>query len=377
MAGTSKLIGSSNPVTAQAWARIVFADALRESFYGKFMGRGNDGRVNENDPGALVVVMNELGKEAGDTITAQLRVLPQGRGVGEGETLEGNEEAMDFRSDSIRIGQLRHAMRFENKMGQQRVSWSLRNQAKDALKDWLKERLDNVFFSQLASDETQTDNVFTGNNGITAPTYNYFVDSANNSTATEVVSGTDALTLATLRAMAARARELRFRPVRTPKGDLYPVFMNDAVALQLKSGTNADTWQHIQNSVLQGGGIQDNPLFTGALGIYDRCILYQSDKLPNGIDSGAYVANSYRTVLAGAQAMCVAYGKDNQQNEMTYVEEEHDYGNELGCSIGSIYGMKKARYTAVDSSQGLDATTAKDHAVLTVTSYAPAIAAAF
>jgi hypothetical protein len=46
-----------------------------------------------------------------------------------------------------------------------------------------------------------------------------------------------------------------------------------------------------------------------------------------------------------------ATGRDvgeGQQDKFSWVEESFDYGNQLGVSAGSIFGMKKTRFNSTD-----------------------------
>jgi len=44
----------------------------------------------------------------------------------------------------------------------------------------------------------------------------------------------------------------------------------------------------------------------------------------------------------------MAFGRDDGPNRYTWVEELFDYGNQLGVSAGSIFGMKKTRFNGAD-----------------------------
>jgi hypothetical protein len=44
----------------------------------------------------------------------------------------------------------------------------------------------------------------------------------------------------------------------------------------------------------------------------------------------------------------MAYGQNNADGEMTWVEELFDYGNQLGVSAGLIFGIKKMVFNSAD-----------------------------
>jgi N4-gp56 family major capsid protein len=103
------------------------------------------------------------------------------------------------------------------------------------------------------------------------------------------------------------------------------------------------------------GGDKENPLFKGGdlVGEYNGVLLHRAPRVTNGVNSttGASVANTRRAVLCGAQAAMFATGRDSgagQENKFSWVEESFDYGNQLGVSAGSIFGLKKTRFNSQD-----------------------------
>ena len=82
-------------------------------------------------------------------------------------------------------------------------------------------------------------------------------------------------------------------------------------------------------------------------------ILHSDFRVQLGIQSASStvaVTNTRRAMFScGAQALMLAYGRDNGPGRFTWVEELFDYENELGVSVGCIYGMKKTSFQ-----QGMD-----------------------
>lgn len=350
------MVGVNDPLAAKSWARKVAVEALRDSLVGKFMGSDREGNVREKDAGAMIVTCSEAKKEGGDSITVPLRAQLQGSGVLGHETLEGNEEAMVFRNDTVVLDELAHAIRFNDRITSQRVRFNLRIQGKDALRDWWSESLDQAFISQVSGDTLQTTGRFTGNNTITAPTYELYANASAD--ATEVGADTGAtLTLQRLSTMKRYAVNKRMRPVRVNgKSYFIGIFHDENIVQMRNASAAAGSFVDIQKYAMANGGekLMDNPLFSGAEGVYDGVLIHSSDRLPQGIASGAYVANTRKGVICGAQAACMGYGKDNDQNNYTYKEESHDYGREMGCAMSSIFGMKKARFSLPDATSPVD-----------------------
>jgi hypothetical protein len=106
----------------------------------------------------------------------------------------------------------------------------------------------------------------------------------------------------------------------------------------------------------EGSYASDTSLFKGGylVGEYNGVLLVKAPRITNGVNSttGAAVANARRAVLVGAQAGMFAMGRQKGEGEgdkFNWVEEEFDYGNQLGVSAGTIFGMKKTRFTPAGS----------------------------
>jgi N4-gp56 family major capsid protein len=130
---------SASALAIKVWARKAFNDAVKATMYGKLTGSSDR---------SIVQVKTEL-KSEGDRVRFGLRSLPVGIGVQEDETLEGNEEGLDFRYFDLNLGEKRHAIKVDLNLSAQRTMFDVRQEAKDALNEWLEEYLDTTFFEYL------------------------------------------------------------------------------------------------------------------------------------------------------------------------------------------------------------------------------------
>jgi N4-gp56 family major capsid protein len=89
-----------------------------------------------------------------------------------------------------------------------------------------------------------------------------------------------------------------------------------------------------------------NPIFTGALGVYNQVILKENPRLP--AITTASSGTGRRAILTGAQAAVFAVGQNNTPEKMSWVEELFDYENQLGVSAGMIWGVKKCVFNSTD-----------------------------
>jgi len=356
MAATS--YGVNHPLAVKLWAKELFHDVIGESFFGKFMGKGD---------GNLCQVKTETQKSAGDKITVGLRTLLTGAGIQGDSTLEGNEEALTTYNDSILIDQQRHAVRSGGQMSEQRVPFSVRDEAKDGLQDWWTERLETCLANQLTGYTAQSDTRYTGNNAAVAPTATYRILCGGSSVAGAATAEgslsattTHAIKLADLDRAVAIAKTTqtsggttyqRIRPLRVDGKEMYVCFLHPWQILQLrKDSSTAGNFFDIQKAAMQGGKYSDNPIVSGGNFVYNNVVVHEWSYLPNIVtspNSGA-VTDYRRGVFCGAQACAVAFGQDSGPTKMTWVEELFDYKNQLGVAAGMIFGVKKTVFNSVD-----------------------------
>jgi N4-gp56 family major capsid protein len=349
--------GPNHPLAVRLWAKRLWVESLRECFIDRFIG--TDGK------NSIIMLKDELKKSAGDRVTIGLRVQLVGGGVQGDNTLEGNEEALATYNDTIIIDQLRHAVRSKGKMSEQRVTFSVRQEAMDGLKDWWSDRIDTWFFNQVCGFTAQTDQRYTGLQAVIASDAVHLFR-PNSKTTDESLTTGDEMSLAHIDRMIARAKAWQtsvngvvpLRPVKYKGGEYYVMFVHPFQTQQLRSNYNNGQWADLQRARLTGGDTgNDNFIFSGGsfLGVYNGTVIHESARVTNGINSttGAAVTNVRRAVLCGAQAALMATGRDdsgpaNGGEKMNWVEETFDYGNQLGVAAGMIAGMKKAQFNASD-----------------------------
>lgn len=348
----------NDSLAVKNWSRRMDVEALKGTFYADYISTSDFSLARE---------MTETKKGAGDSITWGLTALATGEGVTENQTLEGNEESLTTFSDSLIINQLRHGIRVpaRGNINDQRVLHDSRESAYMVLKRWMSDRLDTQFFNQLAGNTAQLNTKYLGFNTALGPSTNRWLRAkaiasdqlvAADSTATFVLSLID----------KCRNRATTASPPIDPITSLgkdidYVMFVHPDQVLSLRAdATTAGGWFDLQGKRLQGGEGDKNALYTGAIGVYNRTLIVEANRIPQGVHSGtgATLANTRRAVFCGAGALGVAYGKDNSTTKFKWVEKMFDYDNELGVSCNIILGMKKTRYNS------------EDYGTITVTTYA-------
>ena len=274
-----------------------------------------------------------------------------GDGVSGDNSLEGNEEALATFTDDLYIDQLRHAVKSAGKMTEQRIPWSIREEAMLGLKDWWAGRMDTAFFNQVCGYTVVVDPRFTGMNA-PLPTDPAHIFRPNAKANDQTLAAGDEFTLAIIDSMVAQAKLMTpvIRPIKIDGDDRYAMVLHTNQVTQLRINVGTGQWLDIQKAAMTGDGSNNNPIMTGALGMYNGVVLHESTRVTPGVNSGtgATVPGARRAVLLGAQAGFIAFGKGQSFNNFDWNEELFDYGNKLGVEAGLIHGLKKARFNNAD-----------------------------
>lgn len=339
--------GTNDAQTIKLWSTLTLREALKATLIYKLMGA---------DKTAVIQKLVELEKIAGDQIKYDLLIQMSGPGATSDNRMKDNEESLAYYQDSVSIDQLRHGHAFR-RMSQQRTNHELRMDGKTNLADWWANTLDTYAFRALCGDTS-----FTFANAGTAPTSNHVLFSGD-ATSDATIGNNDQITLADIDFCKEKATTLSpiIKPTVVNGEKMFIVVLDPFCITDLRLDTAASAyiaWPDIVLNAVERG--KDHPYFTGALGVYNNCILFESTRLFSPATS--VKRNLFLGAQAGTFAMGGAYdslettrvGKDNL---MSWYEEVDDYGNEKGCSCGAIFGIKKNVFNS------------EDHAVITVSSY--------
>jgi N4-gp56 family major capsid protein len=132
------------------------------------------------------------------------------------------------------------------------------------------------------------------------------------------------------------------------------MFVHPWQAADLKTAASS-TWAQAQREAQNRG--DNNPIFSGALGVWDGVILHESDFVPtcqatkNFSSSGqAAGARAFRALLCGAQAALMGNASQKGRGAAStfMVEKTFDYENKVGYAVGYIGGIQKATFNSID-----------------------------
>lgn len=333
--------GVNSAETVKLWSRKLAHEALKRTYIQRFVGESDD---------SLIQIRNDNKAGKGDRVRITLRMQMSGDGTQGDNTMEGNEEALTTYTDDILINQLRHSHRSSGKMSEQRVPFSVREEAMSGLRDWWSDRLDTWFFNQICGNSYVTDTRYTGNNSATAPSSgrHVWVTGAND----QALGSGNVMTLTMIdkAVEAAKVATPLIRPIKIGGVDHFVAFLHPYQVYDIRTNSSTGQWLDIQKAAMQGGNTSKNPIFTGALGMYNNVILHEANRVTTGVNSstGAQITTVRRAVLCGAQACGMGFGKGYSFKQFDWSEELFDYGNQLGVGAGCISGLKKSVYNSTD-----------------------------
>jgi N4-gp56 family major capsid protein len=297
----------------QLWATDLYSQAENMTFWQKFEGpEGSDMPIIRKD---------DLAQQAGDTIKYDIVLALTGAGAtGDAALLEGNEEAMKFRQQSVAVESLQHAVRWSKK-GKILFNHNMRTTGLNQLRKWLAGKIDDANFKE-----------FSGTGAATMPTLAKWF--AGTATSIATVDDTDAagrLKLNDLSDIKAFARvQHKIQPIRLENGEeYYGLVAHDYALLALRKDAN---FQQAAREARERSAT--NPLFTGASIVWDGVIMYPSPRVITAAD-GVGAKSVARNIFFGAQAMCRGYAYYPD-----WTEQYFSYGQEQGIATFLIKGEK-------------------------------------
>ena len=391
----------------QKWSQEVFKYGLEANPFAKFMGTGQD---------SMIVVNKDFTKVAGDTVTFHLRYPLTGDGQGDDGQLEGNEEANVFYDQSVVIHERGHATTVNGIMTEQRTSIPLRTEGRDSLGDWVARAQANDLVSAMSgasgtlsfaglvtgamatpTSGTVAGDLVTTSSGIWTVNAVGYLGGLSSTSVTGLVSqaggrlffggqttagvlttyttikgltyvatqpnlfGTKVISAAKAMAKCSiipttGAMMNPIRPIKVNGKEYYVMFIHPWQAMALKNET---AWITAQTYAMPRG--EDNPLFTGALGVWDGVIIHETGLIttrysaaagsdavakqwwPDGTNAASY-SRVARALFCGAQAAVLAWGQ-----LPSWKEKFHDYDYRWGIGTRMIYGVKRVQFNGIDN----------------------------
>lgn len=352
MASTGML--TANALTRKLWATEDWTNPGQRVAFGHLFERGS-----------VFYVEDFLGNKArGDNITYDYTNKLTGIPVGEGGTLDGNEEALNLGSFSMSMNVTRIGVLNPNDdtIEQQRTLVDFPERTRKLIPQRHMELLDTGVFYQLAGSNPTS---FTLNGTTWSGTNKLFVQGQNTPvapTSTRIiraggVANDESLTSANIFTMdlidyALEKVDASDQPIKMLADDTYDLYLSPYQITSLKQDTTGKIqWFNMALARATGGDFDqiDGQMFQTmpCLGQYGRVNIYSAPRVAYGLrsDTSAVITTVQRAVLVGKDALSFAspFGGRPTDSDvpLKYFSQLKDYEYYKGLEGRMIYGMKK------------------------------------
>lgn len=363
-------MSSSNALTLNIWATEDWVNMGQKKAFGHLYERG-----------AIHFCEEFIGQRArGDQVTYDFTNKLTGIPIGEGGTLDGNEEALDLGSFTMAMNVTRIGVLNPNDdtIEQQRTLVQFPDKTRKLIPARHMELLDTGVFYQLAGANPTSftlngttwsgaNKLFVqGHNTPVAPTRTIRPNSRAND---QSITSADLISL-DLIDYALENNATSDQPIERFDDDTLDLYCSPEQIVDLKQdSTNKIQWFNIQLSKLAGGSSNEleNGMFQGlqALGQYAGVNIYEAPRVAYGVNAStsAVITTVRRAVLVGKNALSFAspFGAPNDASSLKYFDQLKDYGYFKGLEGRLIYGLKKTV-----------ATNSEDIGVIVLSTYAAA-----
>lgn len=346
---------SASPHAVKLWSRKLFADTVKSTIYGQLLGTSDR---------SVIQIKDETSKGEGDRVRFAIRKLPEGIGVQDDETLEGNEEGLEFSYFDLNLGEKRHAVKVDLNLSAQRTMFNVRQEAKDALGEWCEEYLDTSFIeyitgigkgsgytngagaSPLTNGSKYHPSAALGGNAFDAYSTDRIVYGGT-ATAMANITANDKMSLAVVDKLIERAKlaSPTMRMASFGGKKCWVLILHPYQVSAIRANTSTGQWLDIQKALTQGGG--KGQLFEEGLGMYRDVLFVESTRIPTYLAGAGSAIPCARAVLLGAQAGVTAYGREASKSDfgkLALAEKTFDYGKRWGTAATFIWGMRRTKF---------------------------------
>lgn len=373
--------GTHTALVPQKWSKKDFKWSFEANPLARYMGTGAN---------SIIQVNRDFTKSQGDKLTFALRALLSGDGQGKDGTYLGNEEAMVFHDMSVLLAERGHSTKLNGNMTEQSAYAKLRPKSRAAIREWAgrvqaRDIIDSLSgltskkfagvvtganavdassvqiatVNQSAPTKSKTATRWFGGGQTTAGVLERVKDDASIDSASANLFGTKVIEY--VNRMAIKEVDSSGNPV-TPIRPVYvngsPFYIMFVHRLQVKALRAEAAWLQAQREANKRGN--ENPIFSGAEGIWDGVVVKQTELLHTRFGAGGILATEYfdstsdacasgitvaRALLCGAQSSCFAWGKLPIWKE-GYTDTPHN--TKWATHTDMIYGVKKSIFNSTE-----------------------------
>ena len=229
------------------WAERLRDDAIRRAFWGSRF----EGKEGSRKP---IVVNEDFTKKPGDTLRFNVVSQLFSAGVTGESTLTGSEDKLALGQYTLTVDWVRNAIAYTKSL-EKRVNFNIAQTIRSELSSWLARKIDGDMFSSILSSATNTIYAGSATSAATLGTSSHF--------------GTEEIDRIKL-ALQRTAIPIRTEGANGEEEEYYGIVISEIDEYWLKGDS-------VWNQAQRDAGPRDyskNRVFTGALGMYNGCIIY-------------------------------------------------------------------------------------------------------
>lgn len=316
-------VNSSDADVLKNVAADIFQDIRYDTLVSGMMG-GQDAPIYE---------IMELGKGKGANVHYRLfETHEDDAGVSGDQQLETREEKLTRYTDSLTLQMYRHAIEYEMDMSEIYVNLDIPAVAKSQLSEWGKKKVE-----RLCMDELQN-----------SPSLQIFGGDAT-AVATDLATA-DAMSLSlisklrTIATTGNNGNQSPIQPFRYNGRDMFMLILHPFQVYDLKTSENASAIDWIEAHKDASVRGEMNPLFTGAVGVWDGVIIKESRMVNFETTGGPGGDVPYATgIFLGKQALTWAWGI---RPRIDIIRKDFNRLEAIGYTM--VAGVKKTEFNSKD-----------------------------
>lgn len=301
----------------EKYAKRVLREIEKDTFWSHLV-------TPEGGAGAFIR-RDEVLDKPGETVHIQVTRPLTGAGIsGDTATLEGSEESLSTEEITVTPSYVRHGVRV-NRRAQKKSLVDLREEAVRRLGEWGRVKVDEDRFSDIQFD-------FGGTPGEEVSGGTPYIRYAGSATSDATVTASDVMTLAELSKTKYIIRDRKAKPWNVSGQSFYLAVIDPWQEYDLKVTDTA--WAQAQREAQVRGA--ENPLFTGAVGIWDGVVILSADRVPSSIEANTPDVRMSNAMVFGQEAFVEAWGE-----KPDWAEDTFDYELEWGVAYGHDHGARR------------------------------------
>lgn len=355
-----------SPLAKKHFGGAMFNSTIAKSWVAKNLienaHRTDKGAEMANAP---IVVMNDLTKSEGDTVSFDIYMQLTGRGTFGDDNLEGNLESLDSYTDEISINQVRKGVDVGGRMTNKRTVNDQRAVARLKLTEWFSQFLDQTCFTNLAGKRGINPFVLAKNVNYAVKDTHEFEDYdadhivyGGAATSKQSLTDQDTMTLSLIDKLIVKAtteggdadKKVRLTPLDKNGEDAYIMLLHPYQEHDLRTNTGTSEWLDIQKAAAGAEGMK-SPIFKQNLGNY-RGVHFKKHKHVVLDDTYGVSGNvqSARASFMGRQALVLAFGNASSANlRADWTEKKTDVDdNKQAISGRMMFNAKRPRFNGQD-----------------------------